>query len=123
MMAFLKSRRPGEVATVPPVVAEIEYGIRRIEEKTRKRILLEGSRDRLLGLFRILPWTPEASTLFGSFKADLERTGMAMDDLDVAIAAIAAAHGAEIVTANLVHFKRIAGLESRHWKIGSEDDP
>ena len=28
---FLKARRPAEVATVPPVVAEIAYGIQRTE--------------------------------------------------------------------------------------------
>lgn len=37
-------------------------------------------------------------------KAHLERTGALIDDFDAAIAAIAAAHGAVVVTANLVHF-------------------
>jgi predicted transcriptional regulator len=41
MESFLQSRLPGEVALVPPVVAEIEYGIRRLEAGTRKRVLLE----------------------------------------------------------------------------------
>lgn len=36
-------------------------------------------------------------------------------DMDIAIAAVAVSHGAEIVTANLTHFSRIASLVSRHW--------
>lgn len=36
------------------------------------------------------------------------------DDFDIAIAAIALAHGAEVVTSNLAHFKRVDGLTSRH---------
>jgi tRNA(fMet)-specific endonuclease VapC len=115
VVAFLRSRHPGDVATVPPVVAEIEYGIQRIDPSSRKRALLESARDRLLGAVRVLPWTPAASALFGLVKSRLERAGELIDDFDVAIAAIAMAHGAEVITANLVHFRRVGELVSRHW--------
>jgi hypothetical protein len=32
------------------------------------------------------------------------------------IAAITMAHDAELVTANLAHFKRVEGLSSKHWE-------
>ena len=112
---FLKSRAPGDVATVPPVIAEIEYGIQRTEPTSRKRALLELERDRLLGAVKVLPWTPAASRLFGSIKAGLERDGEMIDDFDVAIAAIAMSHDAGVVTANLAHFSRVRGLSCRHW--------
>ena len=115
MMEFLRSRKPGEVATVPPVVAEIEYGIRRVEADSRKRMLLERERDRLLGILRVLPWTPEASILFGSLKADLETKKKAVDDLDAIVAAIAATHQAEVITADPGRFRGIPGVDSRHW--------
>jgi tRNA(fMet)-specific endonuclease VapC len=115
LVAFLKARRPGAVATVPPVVAEIQYGIRRLEAGSRTRTLLEAERDRLLGVLRVLPWTPESSARFGEVKAALERAGEPIDDFDVAIAAIALGHGAEVLTANLTHFRRVHGLASRHW--------
>lgn len=38
---LLRSLAPGAVALVPPVVAEIEYGICRLEAGTRERQLLE----------------------------------------------------------------------------------
>jgi len=112
---FLRERRPGAVATVPPVVAEIEYGIQRLSPGSRKRELLEGERNRLLGLLQVLPWSPESSVRFGAIKAGLERAGELIDDFDIAIAAIALSHGAEVLTANLPHFKRVPGLTSRHW--------
>jgi tRNA(fMet)-specific endonuclease VapC len=112
---FLRSRAPGEVALVPPVVAEIEYGIRRLEAGTRKRVLLERELHRLLETIRVLEWTDESSVKFGEIKAQLERDGTPIDDMDIAIAAVAASHGADIVTANLTHFSRITALTSRHW--------
>ncbi len=115
MDEFLRARRPGALATVPPVVAEIEYGIQRLDPGSRKRLLLEAERDRLLAVLQVLPWTPESSVRFGEVKAALERAGELIDDFDVAIAAIALSHGAEVLTANLPHFQRVAGLLSRHW--------
>lgn len=60
LMALLRAGRPGEFAVVPPVAAEIEYGIRRLPPG-RQRELLETQRDRFLKVLRFLPWTSEAS--------------------------------------------------------------
>jgi tRNA(fMet)-specific endonuclease VapC len=119
MVAFLKENRPGELAVAPPVVAELEYGIRRLGNGTKARMLLERRRDDLLDQLRLLDWTPEASRNFGRIKAELEHVGTPIDDLDVAIAAIALAHEAYVVTANLVHFRRIGELHSVHWENAS----
>ena len=35
--------------------------------------------------------------------------------MDVAIAAVAATHDAEVITANLAHFSRITVIFARHW--------
>lgn len=112
---FLRSRAPGTVALVPPVVAEIEYGIRRLDAGTRKRVLLERELHRILDSIRVLDWTGESSALFGEIKAQLERDGTPIDDMDVAIAAVAATHDAEVITANLAHFSRITVISARHW--------
>lgn len=113
---FLRSRPPGDVATVPPVVAEIEYGIQRIDPSSRKRTLLEREKDRLLRMVKVLPWTAESSNLFGSIKAGLERDGQLIDDFDIAIAAISMSHNASVLTANLAHFSRVSGLSCGHWE-------
>jgi tRNA(fMet)-specific endonuclease VapC len=119
MLAFLHARRPGDLATVPPVVAEIEYGIQRLEPGSRRKKLLEAERDRLLGAVIVLSWTDESSRRFGACKAQLERDGVPIDDFDIAIASIALSHGAEVVTANLPHFSRVDGLSCRHWTARS----
>ena len=112
---FLRSRAPGEIALAPPVVAEIEFGIQRLEAGTRKRILLHRELHRVLETLRVLEWTGESSVQFGAIKAQLERDGTPIDDMDIAIAAVAVSHGAEVVTANQTHFSRITTLTSRHW--------
>lgn len=115
MVGFLASHRPGEIATVPPVVAEIEYGICRIDPQSKKHSLLRMQKDRLLEMISILPWNGCASSNFGRIKAELERAGTPIDDFDVAIAAIAESHDATVITANLVHFRQITTVQSRHW--------
>lgn len=118
LLAFLRGRRPGDLATVPPVVAEVEYGIQRLETGSRRRTLLEAERDKLLGALTVLPWTDESSRRFGACKAQLERDGVPADDFDILIGAIALSHDAEVVTANLPHFSRFRGLACRHWAGG-----
>ncbi|TFG64193.1 MAG: type II toxin-antitoxin system VapC family toxin [Spirochaetales bacterium] len=115
MVRFLSGIKPGNVATVPPVVAEIEYGIRRLDNTSKKYALLAAQKERLLTVIRVLPWDEQSSVNFGSIKADLEKTGTPIDDFDAAIAAIAMSHDAEVLTANLTHFQIIKGLASRHW--------
>ena len=36
IVQFMKARKPGEILTVPPVIAEIEYGIRRIDRQSNR---------------------------------------------------------------------------------------
>jgi tRNA(fMet)-specific endonuclease VapC len=108
--SFLKKRRPGDFAIVPPVMAEIEYGIKRLDKASRKYELLNREKNRLFSIFRALPWTAEASVIFGDIKADLEKSGRLIDDFDIAIAAIAKAHHCAVMTANTRHFSRIKNL-------------
>lgn len=119
MVQFLRAYRPGDIATVPLVVAEISYGIARLEAGSRRRLLLEQEKNRILELVRQLDWVPRSSELFGTIKAQLERDGTPIDDMDIAIAAIAMSHQAEVITANMVHFSRIKGLTVRHWTDSS----
>ena len=116
MVYFLSTHRPGEIMTVPPVVAEIEYGIQRIDSFSKKHALLSAQRERILTVISVLSWDPDSSIQFGRIKTELEKAGTPIDDFDIAIAAISISHGAEVITANLAHFKQITGVQSRHWK-------
>jgi len=115
LVALLQRARPGDFAVVPPVVAEVEYGINRLPAGSRKRQLLEIHRGRYLEMLRLLPWTREASGTYGTIKASLEQRESLIDDFDIAIDDIALAHRARVITANLGRFSRIDGLQCFHW--------
>ncbi len=116
LFSLMARHRPGDIVTVPPVMAEIAYGVHRLDSSSRKYQVLTSERDRLLFIISILPWTSEASGHFGKIKADLERKGKRIDDFDIAIAAIALAHDCGVITANLGHFSRVKKLNCRSWK-------
>ncbi len=103
-----------EVGVPHPVLAEIAYGIERLP-RSRRRDLLRG-RFLLLGEeLRRVEWTDDVSDSFGAIKATLERRGQIIEDFDAAIAAHALAHHATLVTANLRHMTRVAGLKIDDW--------
>jgi len=114
-LKLLKGYRPADIVTVPPVVAEIQFGIKRLKSSSKKCLLLKAERDRLLSIIEVLSWQPESSENYGEIKADLERRGKPIDDFDIAIAAIAMSHKCGVITANLKHFKRIKNLETKSW--------
>jgi tRNA(fMet)-specific endonuclease VapC len=116
LLEFLKRHRPGDIVTVPPVVAEVEYGIERLDKSSKKYLLLKTEKDRWLSVIAVLPWSPNASKFFGKIKADLEKLEKLIDDFDIAIGAIAVAHKCSVITANLNHFQRIKKLQSMSWK-------
>ena len=115
LLTLIKGYRPNDIATVPPVIAEIHYGIKRLKNASKKVLLLKAERNRLLAIIKVLPWQSEASKKFGEIKADLERRGKIIDDFDIAIAAIAISHECGVITANLKHFERIKDLETKSW--------
>ncbi len=116
LLKLLRDFRPGDIVTVPPVVAEIQYGIERLNTSSKKCLLLKSERDRLLSTIKVLPWSSDASNHFGKIKADLEQLGKMIDDFDIAIGAIAIAHQCGVITTNQGHFKRIKNLECKSWK-------
>ena len=115
LLRVVKHERPGNIVTAPPVVAEIEFGLCRFEPGSKKRLLLESEKKRILSVISVLTWSPDASSLFGRIKADLEKRGKLIEDFDIAIAAIAISHDYALITRNPGHFNRIAGLQVIGW--------
>jgi len=48
--------QPNDIVTVPPVIAEIQYGIKRMRNASKKVLLLKAERNRLLSIVTVLPW-------------------------------------------------------------------
>jgi predicted nucleic acid-binding protein len=90
-----------------PVIAELEYGSARLPQGRRKQAL-EETFDRLeneIFLGRILVFDYAAARRFGPFRADREKRGRAFAPMDIAIAAIAAAHSMTVATRNNYDFE------------------
>ena len=58
---------------------------------------------------------PESTEIFGLLKADLEKQGEPIADLDIIIAACALANNLILVTNNTKHFSRIPGMKLENW--------
>jgi tRNA(fMet)-specific endonuclease VapC len=71
----------------------------------------------LLATVAILSYDGRAAHQFGRLKAELERSGQRLSDLDLQIASLAQVHGAPLVTHNLRHFERLPDLELEDWLV------
>jgi tRNA(fMet)-specific endonuclease VapC len=113
--AELTARERTDVLLCQPVVAEIEYGLARLPRSARQK-RLRARFDLFLREMLRVPWTDEVSTAFGRIKADLEKRGERLEDLDVAVAAHAVAMGATLVTDDTAHMRRVKGLALDNWR-------
>jgi len=110
----LAETNPAEVAIPQPVLAELAFGIERLPH-AKRRAALQARFDLICSEIHRADWTDAASHAYGRIKATLERRGTRIEDFDAAIAAHALAAGATLVTANLDHMTRVAGLKMADW--------
>ncbi len=71
--------------------------------------------DVLLAAVIVLPYDEATARRFGLLKAELERAGTQLSDLDLQIASIALQYDAPLVTHNRRHFERVPGLVMEDW--------
>jgi len=62
-----------------------------------------------------IPFNDPSQSIFGMFKADLERKGTRLDDVDLMIASTAIAFNLVLVTNNINHMQRIPGIKIENW--------
>lgn len=104
---------PREQATSSVTLGELYYGARR----------LGGAGDALVGRIdatllpnlAVLPFDVRAARRYGELRAELEQAGTPIGDADMRIAAIATVNNMTVVTANIRHFGRVAGLAVENW--------
>lgn len=94
-------------------VAELLYGAAncaRLEDRERHtRQTLE-----FVSLLKVLPIS-DAIPVYADEKARLRRQGEPIDDFDLLIATTAVCHGLTLVTDNLRHMSRVAGVKLENW--------
>lgn len=70
---------------------------------------------KIKSIFPMLDITPNVMDIFGEIKADTQKIGKSVDDMDLLIAASAIAHNMTLVTHNTKHFENISKLQVMDW--------
>jgi len=106
---------PGEELAMTAIsVGELTHGAYKSARAAENLARL----DVLLAATPLLAYGEGAARRFGLLKADLERAGESLGDLDLQIASIALEYDAPLVTHNRSHFERVPGLVIEDW-LGS----
>jgi tRNA(fMet)-specific endonuclease VapC len=92
--------------------AELLFGLARRPQAH----VLAASVHAMLEQMIVLPWISECARHYANVRADLERRGLPMDDMDMMIAAHALAEDAVLVT-NDAAFPRIDRLRVEDWTL------
>ena len=110
--ARLATLQAADIMLPAPVVAELYFGARasnRVHENVARI-------DWLVALFGLQPFDEAAVRWFAEVKAELRKVGCAKSDFDLAIASIALAHGATLVTHDAALLDgAIVGLLVEDW--------
>jgi tRNA(fMet)-specific endonuclease VapC len=97
-----------EQFTSAVVIGELYKGAYRSQDRERHLVNIE---KRLLPAVTVLPYDTGIAKVFGRIRAYLEEAGAILPDADIQIAATSLGHGLELVTGNIRHFSRIAGVK------------
>lgn len=100
-----------ELAVTAISVGELMHGVYKsaqIEENLARLSVL-------LAEVIVLPFDEQSAGRFGRIKAELERAGEKLGDLDLQIASVALERGVPLVTHNREHLKRMPELVIEDW--------
>ena len=108
----LRRHRPHDIALSSITKAELVYGLAKRPEATR----LHDAVHVLLASFDIIPWHTDIAGHYGKLRANLERKGISLSDLDMLIASHAAAEELTLIT-NDNTFTKITTLKTADWTM------
>lgn len=107
----LREVGPAAVAISVITVVELRHGATKSQNPEKAH----GKLDLFLGPLSVLEFDEAAAEKAGRIRADLERAGTPIGDLDSLIAAHALAAGLVLVSNNLREFERVLHLETENW--------
>jgi predicted nucleic acid-binding protein len=109
--AWVRARPGDELYTTSVTVAEIGYGIERLPDGARKK-LLATTAHQLFSAFaaQVLAFDAVAAGVYGAVVCGRDRVGAPIDGFDAQIAAICRIHAAPLATRNIKDFDR-TGIE------------
>jgi len=103
-------RRPSEICISSITLAELRYGAARTKSSR-----LHGLIDALTANVSVMPFDELSAMRFGVLASDLAERGAPIGEYDALVAAHALALELTLVTNNLKHFARVAGLRVENW--------
>ena len=110
----LEPLAPRQIILCAPVLAELEFGAHLSNRRQANLARIEN----LITSTRYEPFDLRASRLFGKVKADLRKRGITKSDFDLAIAMIAIATDAVLVSDDhAFHDGSIPGLKVENWLV------
>lgn len=103
---WIRSRAKGELYTTSITLAEIRYGIERLPEGRRKR-LMQTTAEQVFASFeeQVLPFDAAAALQYAPIASAREQAGAPIDGFDAQIASICRAYQAALATRNLKDFE------------------
>ena len=93
-------------------LAELKFGVENSNSKVNNKKTL----DNFLKGIQIIPIF-NSLDFYAAEKARLRKLGVSIDDFDLLIGATAASNQFTLVTNNIIHLKRIKGIQLENWII------
>ncbi len=94
------------------VLAELMFGA--VRHPARADTIQADIRD-FSSRLAVVSWSEAAANIYAGLRADLERKGTPIGNMDLLIAAHALAENATLVSNNTREFERVAGLQLENW--------
>jgi tRNA(fMet)-specific endonuclease VapC len=110
----LREVGPAEVGISVVTLVELRHGAAKSQDPAKAHRKL----DLFLKPLTVLEFDEQAAEKAGRLRAELERVGTPIGDLDSLIAAHALATGNVLVSNNLREFDRVAHLRTENWVAG-----
>jgi predicted nucleic acid-binding protein len=99
-----------ELASTTINYAELIYGLKK---RDNKRYLPQV--ELIFDNIKIYDFDKKASKIFGTLKADMQKQGIVVADMDLMIASIAISNGETLISNNLAHFSKVPLLDVKSW--------
>ena len=106
----LLEHRPSEICISSITLAELRFGAEARRSRKLHRLI-----DTFVGSVAVIPFDQPAADRFAPVAAALARRGEPIGTFDTLLAAHALSQGLTLVTNNVKHFERVAGLKTENW--------
>lgn len=107
----LQEHEPEEICISSVTYAELVHGVEKSKAIEKNRVALA----LLLANIEIMNFDSLAAECYGKIRADLEKVGTSIGQLDMMIAGHAKSLGFTVVTNNTKEFERVKGLKLENW--------